>query len=110
YQPMIRLDNLVTTRSHVFAVWITIGFFEVETAPSLETFEKRNGVTGPALTQLYNRVYPDGYMLEREDGSDTGAIRRLKGFYIIDRSLPAGFEPGVDHNLENVVRLRRQIE
>ncbi|MCC6493326.1 MAG: hypothetical protein IT424_09915, partial [Pirellulales bacterium] len=111
YQPIIRLDNLVTTRSNVYAVWITIGFFEVEPAPTKADFAQRNGnLTEPLLTQLYNRVYPDGYMLGREDGADTGAIRRLRGFYVIDRSLPTGFEPGVDVNLENVVRLRRRIE
>jgi hypothetical protein len=111
YSPAIRLDNLVTTRSSVYAIWITIGFFEVEPAPNKSTFASRNGnLTDPALTQLYNRVYPDGYMFGREDGADTGAIRRLRGFYIIDRSLPVGYEPGVDHNLENIVRLRRRIQ
>ena len=34
YQPMTRLGNLVTNRSNVFAVWITVGYFEVEKAPS----------------------------------------------------------------------------
>ncbi len=34
YQPMSRLGNLVTNRSGVFAVWITVGYFEVEKAPS----------------------------------------------------------------------------
>ena len=33
YQPMSRLGNLVTERSGVFAIWITVGYFEVEKAP-----------------------------------------------------------------------------
>ena len=31
---MTRLENLVTNRSNVYAIWITVGYFEVEPAPS----------------------------------------------------------------------------
>ncbi len=34
YKAMRRLDNLLTTRSNVYAVWITVGYFEVSPAPS----------------------------------------------------------------------------
>ena len=30
YQAIQRLGNLTTTRSNVYAVWITVGYFEVE--------------------------------------------------------------------------------
>ena len=111
YQPMVRLDNLTTGRSNVYAVWVTIGFFEVEDAPSKSDFAAANGgLSDPQLTELYNRVYPEGYAFAREDGVDVGNTRRLRGFYIIDRTKIAGFEPGADHNVENVIRLRRRIE
>jgi hypothetical protein len=111
YQPISRLDNLTTTRSNVYAVWITIGFFEVEEAPLKGDFASANGgISDPQLTQLYNQVYPDGYAFGREDGVDVGNTRRLRGFYIIDRTKMAGYEPGADHNVENTVRLRRRIE
>jgi hypothetical protein len=112
YQPMVRLDNLVTNRSNVFAMWVTIGFFEVEEAPDYPTFRTNNGnLPDDAATQaLYNRVYPDGYSFGREDGVDVGKTRRLRGFYMIDRTRMAGYEPGADHNVENVIRLRRRIE
>jgi hypothetical protein len=113
YQPMTRLGSLATTRSNVYAVWVTIGFFEVEEA-NRDRFDELHPVGGgftlAMQTALFNKVYPDGYQLAKEDGVETGDIRRLRGFYMIDRTLPAGFEPGVDHNVENVIRLRRRIE
>lgn len=109
FEPMIRLDNLTTTRSNVYAVWVTIGFFEVEEVPEWgdTAIATQNFNDDP---QLYKRVYPDGYAFGREDGVDVGNIRRLRGFYVIDRTKMAGFEPGADHNVENTVRLRRRIE
>jgi hypothetical protein len=112
FAPMTRLDNLTSSQSNVFAVWITVGFFEVEpVAISKADFGQANGgIQEPALTQLYNRVYPDGVMLGKEDGLDEGDVRRLRGFYIIDRSRPAGFVPGQDANAETTIRLHRRIE
>jgi hypothetical protein len=119
YQPMTRLGNLVTNRSNVYAIWITVGYFEVEPAPNFNdpgVAERFGGVTGASATvnaaaqALYNRVYPDGYMLGKEVGSDTGDVHRHRGFYIIDRSEPVGFKPGEDLNVERTIRLRRRIE
>ena len=106
YQPMTRLGNLVTDRSGVFAVWITVGYFEVEKAPDWNDVKDRFG----GDITLYNRVYPDGYMLGKEVGSDTGDVKRPRGFYIIDRTEPVGFKPGEDLNVEKAIRLRRRIE
>ena len=63
-----------------------------------------------AALALYNRVYPDGYMLGHEVGSDTGDVKRPRGFYIIDRTEEVGFKPGEDLNVEKMIRLRRRIE
>jgi hypothetical protein len=112
FQPLTRLGNLTTTRSGVFAVWITVAYFEVEPAPSWD-----DPNTGPAIQAkfgsdrtLYDQVYPEGYQLGQEVGIETGDTRRHRGFYIVDRTLPVGFKPGEDLNVQNMIRLRRRIE
>jgi hypothetical protein len=94
YQGLERLGSLATTRSNVFAVWLTVGYFEVTT----------EGVPNNP------DAYPDGYWLGAELGSDTGQVTRHRAFYIIDRTIPAAFEPGEDHNVEQTILLRRLIE
>ncbi|MCH2184021.1 MAG: hypothetical protein MK108_18640 [Mariniblastus sp.] len=112
YQPLTRLGNLTTTRSGVFAVWITVAYFEVEPAPAWNdpnTGPKTQANFGGDRT-LYDQVYPEGYQLGQEVGIETGNTRRHRGFYIVDRTLPVGFKPGEDLNVENIIRLRRRIE
>ena len=91
YMPLQRLSNLLTTRSNVYAVWVTVGFFEVSPVP-----------VDPA--------HPDGFMLGQDLGSETGEIKRPRAFYIYDRSIPVGFEPGKDHNIEQGTLLKRFVE
>jgi hypothetical protein len=91
YEGLQRLGNLVTTHSNVFAVWITVGYFEV---------------TQGAVDQ----AHPDGYRLGQELGSDTGDISRHRGFYIFDRSIGVSFRRGADMDVENAIVLKRFIE
>jgi hypothetical protein len=83
YQAMQRLSNLVTCRSNVYAIWITIGYFE---------YDPTNGQLG------------------QEVGIDTGTVTRNRAFYIIDRTIPVAFDPGQNHNVDKCVLLRRFIE
>ncbi|MCA9122872.1 MAG: hypothetical protein H6822_27410 [Planctomycetaceae bacterium] len=83
YQSLQRLSNLVTCRSNVYAVWITIGVFEVDP------------VTGG---------------LGQEIGSETGEVQRHRAFYMIDRSIPVAYEPGENHNVDRAILVRRFIE
>jgi hypothetical protein len=93
YRDLERLANLTTTRSNVYAIWITVGYFEV--------FPNPGGV---------DAGHPDGLQLGAELGSDTGEIKRHRGFYILDRSIPVGFERGFNHNVERAIVLKRFIE
>jgi hypothetical protein len=98
YQGLQRLSSLVTSRSNVYAVWITVGYFEVEEPPG--------GYTPDELAEYY----PDGYALGRELGMDTGEVTRHRAFYIYDRSIPVGFVRGQDLNVLDGVLTRRMIE
>jgi len=83
YQPINRMGNLVTNRSNVYAVWMTLGFFETDKEGNLATTPVEAG------------------------GSDA---ERHRAFYMIDRSIPVGYENGHDHNTEDVFRVKRYIE
>ncbi len=80
-----RLANLTTTRSSVFAIWITVGYFEVN----------ENGVLKG---------------INRELGIDIGQVKRNRGFFIFDRSIPVAFEPGKNHNIDRAILVRSIIE
>src|SRR5262249_137485 len=103
YQQVSRLSNLVTTRSSVFAVWITVGYFELEPNPTTHT-----GTNQPPNGLDF--AHPEGFRLGQEVGMGTGQTVRHRAFYMIDRSIPVGYERGQDHNTWRTILVRRYIE
>jgi len=101
YQALQHIGNVLSTTSNTFAVWITVGFFEVEDTPS-----PRPNIP-PGVPDM---AHPDGLRLGLEVGLDTGDVKRHRAFYIIDRSIPVAYEPGENHNVEKAILLRRFIE
>jgi len=93
YQAIRKLGSVFSNHSNVFAVWITVGYFEVT--------PNQKGV---------DAGHPDGWQLGPELGSDTGDIVRHRAFYIFDRSIPVGFIRGKDINHEKALLLSRFIE
>ncbi len=93
YQLMQKLGSTASTHSNVFAIWITVGYFEALPAA--------NGV-GPGN--------PDGWQVGQELGADTGDVTRHRAFFIFDRSLPVGFFRGQDINTDKAFLLKRFIE
>ena len=83
YRSIQRLANLTTCRSNVYAVWVTIGMFEVD---------------------------PVSGGLGQEIGSETGEVQRHRAFYMIDRSIPVAYEPGENHNVDRAILVRRFVE
>ncbi len=77
-----RIGSVATTRSSVFAIWITIGYFEVDE-------------TGQVGNEL---------------GADEGEARRDRAFYMLDRSIPVACEPGKDHNIDQAILVRSIVE
>ncbi len=112
-----RLSNIATTRSNTFAVWVTIGYFEVSNALdainpatgnlySVDLASPPSGMTVNQIRERYNAIYPDGYQL----GAELEGSKRHRSFYLIDRTVPVGFRRGVDMNVENTIILKRNIE
>lgn len=106
YQLINRLSNMVTTRSNVYAVWITVGYFEVEPIDRSDYLAP----TGNYTNEEIDRVFPDGFRLKGELGADTGEIERHRAFYMVDRLVPVAFERGKTHNTRKTIRLRTMIE
>lgn len=77
-----KLANISTNRSSVFAIWITVGYFEVDS-------EGRLGA---------------------EVGADAGEAKRSRGFFIFDRSIPVAYEPGKNHNIDKAIIVKSIIE
>src|SRR5207244_11683379 len=64
YQPLQKIGNVLTTRSNCFAVWVTIGYFEVE--------DYRPNAQNPVV--VIDAAHPDGLALGPELGADSGEI------------------------------------
>ena len=73
-----KMLNLTTVRTHQYAVWVTVGFFEVKTvgnpqlAPDPGQYTSAYDILGPEIT----------------------TIPRVKKFFVIDRTRAPGFNPG----------------
>jgi hypothetical protein len=105
YQPLQKLGAVAANNSNCFAVWITIGYFEVE-----ENRPDMTAAVGPGNLMTFDAAHPDGYCLGQEIGIDSGEVVRHRSFFIIDRSIPVGFIPGSRLNTDDCVLVRRLIE
>ena len=101
-----RMANLTTQRSSVFAVWITVGYFELE--------EVAIPIPNDPNVPLQNVSFSNGVVewrtaIGREHGLDRGKVRRDRAFYIVDRSIPVGFFPGENLNVDQAVLSRKYL-
>jgi hypothetical protein len=88
--------NLTTVRSHQYAVWITIGFFEV----------KRPGK--PELATLNPTLACD--LLGREISSPAGRRVRHRGFFVLDRSRASGSNAADSKSIHDVIVYQQLIK
>lgn len=67
-------------------------------------------------TRLANTVTPRSNVfaiwvtLRESTANDPDSVKYRRAFYIVDRSIPVGYEEGKDHNVRDMIRLRRIIE
>jgi hypothetical protein len=92
-----RAMNLTTVRTHQYAVWITIGFFEV----------KRQGDPPMAFSGFPTLAYD---IFGPEIGASTGQTTRFRSFFIVDRLKLTAFDPGVVGSFRPAVVYRQNIE
>ena len=88
--------NLTTVRSHQFAVWMTVGFFEV----------KRRGK--PSLAAPNPNQAVD--LLGREIGLPGKPRVRHRAFFVLDRSRAGGLNPVGTDDIHNVIVYRNFIQ
>jgi hypothetical protein len=88
--------NLTTVRTHQFAVWITIGFFEV----------KRRG--NPALAASDPTRAVD--LLGPEMGSPGGPGARHRAFFVLDRSRAGGLNEADSDCVHDILSYRQFIQ
>lgn len=91
YQMFTRLGNTTTNRSNVYAIWITLGKFEVQSV-------------------AVSPQNPDGYKLVKPYLDAAGNQVTTRGFYIFDRSIPMGFQRGQDVNIERGMLVERVLQ
>jgi hypothetical protein len=94
-----KVMNLTTTRTHQFAVWITVGYFEVIQEGNPQALVTPGNDPMLAIDQL-----------GKEIGKESGSSVRHRMFFIIDRSIAAGFDPSDPGDFRDLVRFSRQIQ
>lgn len=85
-----KVVNLSTVRTHQYAVWLTVGFFEVAKA-------------GDPVNLVPDQLGP-------EIGLASGQNVRFRGFFVLDRTLANGYAPNNPADYRRVVTHWRRIE
>ncbi len=94
---MQKAMNLTTVRTHQYAVWITIGFFEIKRQGDIAMLAQGN----PQLA--FDVMGP-------EVGALSGKNTRFRGFFLVDRLKVTGFDPGNIASFRAAVVYRKVIQ
>ena len=92
-----RVMNLTTVRTHQYAVWITVGTFEV----------KRRGDVGMIASGNPQLAFD---ILGPEIGQLEGKAVRYRGFFLVDRLKLEGFDPANSGSSQAAVVYRQRIQ
>jgi hypothetical protein len=91
-----KIMNLTTPRTHQYAVWITVGFFEV-----VRPGNPQMASVNPDLA--IDRLGPE---LDKAAGRNV----RYRGFFLLDRTRTVGFNPANPGDFRDVITYRRRIQ
>jgi hypothetical protein len=103
-QPQFRIEwlsklmNLTTVRTHQYAVWVTVGYFEVLNPGN------------PQLAGDINRFQGAVDELGPEIGAAQGRNVRHRAFFIIDRTRATGFNSQKPGDFRELIIHRRRIQ
>jgi hypothetical protein len=92
-----RVMNLTTVRTHQYAVWITVGFFEVKRQGNVAMIA--SGDPRPAFD-----------VLGPEIGLPDQKHRRYRGFFLVDRLKLDGFDPTNTSSWHRAVVYRQSLQ
>jgi len=87
-----KVMNLTTVRTHQYAVWVTVGFFEVNAQGNPQASPPVPDTIGPEL------------------GAADGHNVRYRSFFLLDRTRAAGYNPQDPGDFRDVITYRRRIE
>jgi hypothetical protein len=85
-----KVSNLTTPRTHQYAVWVTVGLFEVVK-------------TGDRAQLIPDELGP-------ELGVASGSNVRYRSFFVLDRTRATGFNPLRPGDYRDVIVYSRRIE
>jgi hypothetical protein len=91
-----KIMNLTTPRTHQYAVWITVGFFEV-----VRPGNPQMASVNPDLA--IDRLGPE---LDKAAGRNV----RYRGFFLLDRTRTVGFNPANPGDFRDAITYRRRIQ
>jgi hypothetical protein len=93
-----KVMNLTTVRTHQYAVWVTVGYFEV-----LQTGNAQLASDPARFTEAVDELGP-------EIGAAQGRATRYRAFFVLDRTKATGFNPRNPGDFRELVQFRRRIE
>ncbi len=93
-----KVMNLTTVRSHQYAVWVTVGYFEV-----LDTGNPQLASDPVRFTEAVDELGP-------EIGVTQGRNVRHRAFFVLDRTRATGFDPRNPGDFREIVTFSRRIE
>jgi hypothetical protein len=93
-----KMMNLTTVRTHQYAVWVTVGYFEVVNPGN------------PQLAGDANRFQMAVDELGPEVGAAQGKNVRHRAFFILDRTRATGFNPQNPGDFREMIVHRRRIQ